>query len=71
MRFRSQHEDQIDVSLDLGELKLLRTVLHEVCRTMHFTDNDFMTILDTPRSEAEALLLRISKILERLHLPSD
>jgi hypothetical protein len=66
-----QAEDQVDVRLSLEELVLLRNVLNEICNGMEFTDNDFAVILDTQRSEAEDLLMRISSALDRLKILSE
>jgi hypothetical protein len=68
MRLRGQDEDQIDVRLSIDDFMLLRRVLHEVCNSMHFTDNDFVAIFDTQRGEAEMLLLRTNAIMDRLRL---
>jgi hypothetical protein len=68
MKLIGQVEDQVDVRLSVDELILVRNVLNEVCNGMHFTDNDFRTILDTDRSEAEDLLRRIGTALDRLRI---
>jgi hypothetical protein len=71
MKLIGQAEDQVDVRLSLEELVLLRNVLNEICNGMEFTDNDFAVILDTQRSEAEDLLMRISSALDRLKILSE
>jgi hypothetical protein len=68
MKLIGQLEDQVDVRLSLEELVLLRNILNEVCNGMSFTDNDFLTILDAQRSEAEDLLNRVNTALDRLDL---
>lgn len=68
MRLQGQDDDQIDVRLSIEELVLLKNMLYEVCNGMGFTDNDFQTIFGANRSEAEALLLRATGVLERLRL---
>jgi hypothetical protein len=71
MRLRAREDDVVDVRLTIDELLLFRSVLREVCEGMHFTDNDFQTIFGINRADAEALLLRTSKVIERLHLTSE
>lgn len=66
MKLLSQEEDQVDVRLAIEELVLLRNALNEFCNGMHLTDNDFLVILDTNRSEAEELLLRLTSAIDRL-----
>jgi hypothetical protein len=68
MKLLGQADDHVDVRLTLGELVLLRNVLNEICNGMQFTDNDFATILDAQRSEAEDLLLRVNSALDRLKI---
>jgi len=70
MRLRAQQDDLVDVRLTIEELMLFRSVLREVCEGMHFTENDFQTIFGVTRAEAEGLLLRTSKVIERLRLTS-
>jgi hypothetical protein len=71
MRLLGQVEDQVDVRLTIEELILLRNALNEFCNGMHFTENDFQVILDSRRSDVEALLLRLSNAVERLSLYPD
>jgi hypothetical protein len=71
MRLRGQSDDQLDVQLNIDELMILKSVLHEVCNGMQFTEDDFQTIFGFNRGEIEALLLRTSQVLERLRLPSE
>lgn len=71
MRLRAREDDVVDVRLTIDELLLFRSVLREVCEGMHFTDNDFQTIFGINRADAETLLLRTSKVIERLHLTSE
>ena len=66
MKLLGQEEDQVDVRLTIDELVLLRNTLNEFCNGMHLTDNDFLVILDTSRSEAEELLLRLTSAVDRL-----
>lgn len=68
MKLISQAEDQVEVRLSLDELVLLRNVLNEICHGMHLTDNDFVAILNTQRSEAEDLLMHLSNALDRLEI---
>lgn len=70
MRLRAQNDDLVDVRLTIEELMLISSVLREVCEGMHFTDNDFQTIFGINRADAEGLLLRTSKVIERLQLTS-
>jgi hypothetical protein len=70
MKLLSYVEDQVDLRLSVDELMLLRNALHEICNGMQFTDNDFVAILDTQRSTAQDLLLRVNHTLDRLDLPS-
>ena len=70
MRLRAHEDDLVDVRLTIEELMLFRSILREVCEGMHFTENDFQTIFGIHRADAEALLLRTSKVIERLHLTS-
>ena len=71
MRFRGQSDDQVDVRLSLDEFVLLKSVLHEVCNGMHFTENDFQAIFGVSRTEIEGLLLRTTGVLDRLRLTSE
>jgi hypothetical protein len=66
MKLLGQEEDQVDVRLTIAELVLLKNALNEFCNGMHFTQNDFQVILDADRSEAEALLLRLTGAVDRL-----
>lgn len=68
MKLLGQVEDQVEVRLRLDELILLRNALNEFCNGMHFTDNDFLNILDTRRTDVEDLLRRVDQALERLDL---
>ena len=68
MRLRRQDEDQVDIRLSFGEFVLLQRMLREVCTSMHFSDNDFRTIFDIDRAEAEQLLVRMQLVADRLHL---
>jgi hypothetical protein len=71
MRLRGQDDDQLDVRLSIDELMLLKSVLHEVCHGMHFTDGDFQTIFGFTRGEVEGMLLRTTSVLDRLRLTSE
>ena len=66
MRLNRQLEDQAEVRLSIEELVILRNALNEFCNGLQFTENDFQTILDVPRAEAEAVLLRLNTLLDRL-----
>lgn len=68
MQLIGQTEDEVEVRLNLEELILLRNALNEFCNGMQFTDNDFQTILDTRRADAEDLLRRIGVALDRVAL---
>jgi hypothetical protein len=68
MKLLGQMEDQVDVRLSIEELILLRNALNEFCNGMHFTENDFQAILDSRRSDVEALLLRLSSAVDRFML---
>jgi hypothetical protein len=71
MRLLGHVEDQVDLRVGFDELMLLRTTLFEMCNGMHFTENDFQTILGTSRAEAEALLRRMDGVLDRLGMSAE
>lgn len=68
MRVLAEVEDQVDVRMSFDELVLLRSTLHEMCNAMHFSENDFQSILGVQKSEAESLLRHLDAIVERLRL---
>jgi hypothetical protein len=68
MRLLGEAEDQVDVRMSVDELMLLRSALHEMCDAMHFTENDFQTILGVQKTEAESLLRHLETIADRLRL---
>jgi hypothetical protein len=70
MRLRGENDDQVDVRLSIDELVLLKNVLHEVCNSMHFTENDYQAIFGVSRAEIEGMLLRTTGVLDRLRLAS-
>ncbi len=71
MRLNGQSDDQLDVRVSVDELVLLKTVLHEVCNGLQFTENDFQTIFGFSRGEIEGLLLHTNGVLDRLRLASE
>ena len=52
MRLRGHNDDELDVSLSIDELVLMKNVLHEVCNGMDFTEADFHAIFGASRREA-------------------
>jgi hypothetical protein len=71
MKFIAQDDDQVDVRLAFDELVLLHNMLSEVLNGSDLGEQEFHAIFDVQRHEAEALLLRIAGILERLQLTLD
>jgi hypothetical protein len=71
MKFIAEHDDQVDVRLAFDELVLLHNMLDEVLNGSDLGEQEFQAIFDVQRQEAEALLLRISGVLERLQLTLD
>jgi hypothetical protein len=71
MKFIAEHDDQVDVRLAFDELVLLHNMLDEVLNGFELGEEEFQAIFDVQRQEAEALLLRMSGILERLQLALD
>lgn len=71
MRLLGHEEDQVDIRLGTDELLLLADTLREMCGGVAITDADFDAIFGVSRSEAEALLLRIDGVLERLGMVAD
>ena len=53
MRLRGHNDDELDVSLSIDELVLMKNVLHEVCNGMDFTEADFQAIFGASRREVE------------------
>jgi hypothetical protein len=70
MRLHRQIEDQVDLRLSVDELAVLRNALNEFCNGMHLSEDDFLAILDVARPEAEAVLLRLEAMLERVRFRS-
>ena len=68
MRLRGHNDDELDVSLSIDELVLMKNVLNEVCNSMDFTEADFQAIFGASRREAETLLMRAMGVLDHLHL---
>jgi hypothetical protein len=71
MRLLGHDEDQVDIRLGTDELLLLANTLREMCEGVAVPDPDFHAILGVSRSEAEAVLLRVDGILERLGMVAD
>ena len=71
MRLLGHDEDQVDIRLGADELLLLANTLREMCGGVAIADPDFHAIMGVSRSEAEAVLLRVDGILERLGMVVD
>jgi hypothetical protein len=71
MKFIAEHDDQVDVRLAFDELVFLHNMLDEVLNGFELGEEEFQAIFDAQRQEAEALLLRMAGILERLQLTLD
>ena len=70
MKLVGQDDDQVDVRIALHELISLSNMLHEVCHGFTFSDQEFQDIFDVSRADAEALLRRMSVVLDRLGVPA-
>jgi hypothetical protein len=71
MKLLGYEDDQAEISLGLDELILLHSALDEICNGFELSEEEFESILDAPREEAEALLRRLEGVMERLNLVPD
>ena len=65
MAGKRQPKSAAPVSFTVDELVMINNALNEVCNGVDFSDDEFRTRMGFPRQQVQALLAKVSDLLEK------